>query len=123
MRTRGPTRWPRTGSVSRRTPSSSSSAVACPSQVMAIREAVAVAATLIAALNAVLPPLVAALRLPFTLALGFVAALVLDPIILLLASKIDPHSFKVDGFGWALLASLVIGVVSLVLEVIVGVDN
>ena len=67
--------------------------------------------------NAVVnPPLVAALRLPFTLALGFVAALVLDPIILLLASKIDPHSFKVDGFGWALLASLVIGVVSLVLQ-------
>src|SRR2546423_7504396 len=83
----------------------------------------AVAAALIAALNAVLPPLVAALRLPFTPPLGFVAALVLDPLILLLASQIDPHSFEVDGFGWALLASLVIAVVSLVLEVIVGVDN
>jgi uncharacterized membrane protein YvlD (DUF360 family) len=83
----------------------------------------AVAAAVIAALNAVLPPLVAALRLPFTLALGFVAALVLDPVILLLASALDPHTFDVGGFGWALLASLVIAAVSLALEVIVGVDD
>src|SRR5438445_13182537 len=34
-----------------------------------------VAAALIAALNAVLPPIVAALRLPFTLALGFLVIL------------------------------------------------
>ncbi len=83
----------------------------------------AVAAVLIAALNAVLPPIVAALRLPFTLALGFLAALVLDPLILLLASSVDPKSFKVDGFGWALLASFVIAIVSLILEVIIGVDD
>jgi uncharacterized membrane protein YvlD (DUF360 family) len=83
----------------------------------------AVAAVLIAALNAVLPPLVAALRLPFTLALGFVAALVLDPIILILASEIDPQTFKVDGFGWALVASFVIALVSMALEAILGVDD
>ena len=61
-----------------------------------------IAAALIAILNAVLPPIIAALRLPFTLALGFVLVLVLDAVVLLLASKIDPNSIKVDSFGWAL---------------------
>ena len=82
-----------------------------------------VAAALIALLNAALPPLVAALRLPFTLALGFVAALILDPLILLLASQIDPNSIKVDSFGWALLAALVIAAATVVLEVILGAND
>lgn len=82
-----------------------------------------IAAGLIALLNAVLPPLVAALRLPFTLALGFVAVLILDPVMLLLASTIDPSSIKVDSFGWALLAALLIAAVTVVLEVILGVND
>ena len=61
-----------------------------------------VAAALIAILNAVLPPVIAALRLPFTLALSFVLVLVLDAVMLLLASQIDPNSIQVDSFGWAL---------------------
>ena len=81
------------------------------------------AAVLIAALNAVLPPVVAALRLPFTLALGFVLVLVLDAVILLLASHISSRTIRVDSFGWALLASLVIAAAMLVLEVIFGVND
>ncbi|MBV9365189.1 MAG: phage holin family protein, partial [Solirubrobacterales bacterium] len=60
------------------------------------RDALA-AAVVIAALNAVLPPLVAALRLPFTLALGFVIVLVLDAVILLLVSHITSRTIRVDG--------------------------
>src|SRR5262249_54065399 len=44
-----------------------------------------VAAAVIAVLNALLPPIVAALRLPFTLLLGFVLVLCLDALILVLA--------------------------------------
>ena len=51
------------------------------------------------------PPLVAALRLPFTLALGFVLMLCLDALILLLASHVDSTSIKVDSFGSARLCS------------------
>jgi len=40
----------------------------------------------------------AALRLPFTPALGFVLVLVLDALILVLASHIDSTSIKVDSF-------------------------
>jgi uncharacterized membrane protein YvlD (DUF360 family) len=78
------------------------------------------AAVLIAALNAVLPPVVAALRLPFTLALGFVIVLVLDALMLLLASHITTRTIRVDSFWWALLASVVIAAMMLVLEVIFG---
>jgi uncharacterized membrane protein YvlD (DUF360 family) len=83
----------------------------------------AVAALLIAALNAVLPPLVAALRLPFTLALGFVLVLLLDAAMLLLASHIDSSSIKVDSFGAALLAAVVISAVIVILMVILGIGD
>ena len=81
------------------------------------------AAVLISAMNAVLPPIVAALRLPFTLALGFVIILLLDAAMLLLASKIDSQSISVDSFGWALLAALVIAAVMIVLDVAFGVND
>ena len=44
-----------------------------------------VVAAVIAVLNAVLPPLVAALRLPFTLVLGFLLVLLVDALALVLA--------------------------------------
>jgi uncharacterized membrane protein YvlD (DUF360 family) len=90
--------------------------------VGSFRDALA-AAVVIAALNAVLPPVVAALRLPFTLALGFVIVLVLDALILLLVSHIASRSLRVSSFGWALVAALVISAAMLVLEVIFGVND
>ncbi len=81
------------------------------------------AAVLIAALNALLPPVIAALRLPFTLALGFVLVLVLDAVMLLIASHITTRTIRVDSFGWALVASVVISASTLVLEVIFGAND
>ena len=60
--------------------------------------AVAVAA-IVGVLNAVLPPLVAALRLPFTVAIGFLLALALDAAILMLAADIVPELLRVDGLA------------------------
>ena len=81
------------------------------------------AAVLIAALNAVLPPVIAALRLPFTLALGFLLVLVLDALMLVLASHITTRTIRVDSFGWALVASVVISASMIVLEVIFGAND
>ena len=81
------------------------------------------AAAGIAALNAVLPPLVAALRLPFTLALGFVTVLALDAVILLIVPHITGRRIVVDSFGAALLAALVIAAATIALDVILGVDD
>jgi uncharacterized membrane protein YvlD (DUF360 family) len=81
------------------------------------------AAALIGVLNALLPPVVAALRLPFTLVLGFFAILAVDAGILLLVSDIASADFKVDSFGSALVAALVMSATSMVLQVILGVND
>ncbi len=81
------------------------------------------AAALIAVLNAILPPLVAALRLPFMLIIGFLAVLIVDALILLLVSHLGPNDFKVNSFAWALLAALVMAAASMVLQVFLGVDD
>ena len=51
-------------------------------------------AAIVGILNAVLPPLVAALRLPFTVAIGFLLALALDAAILLAAAEIVPDLLR-----------------------------
>jgi uncharacterized membrane protein YvlD (DUF360 family) len=86
------------------------------------RGALAVAAV-VAVINALLPPLLAALRLPFMLALGFVLVLALDALALKLASDLLENTFTVDSFWWALLAALVVSAVSVVLEVIFGTND
>ena len=80
-------------------------------------------AALIGILNAVLPPLLAALRLPFMLVVGFLLVLVADALMLQLAEVADRRQVRVDSFGDALLASLVIAAVTMVLEVILGTND
>ncbi len=80
-------------------------------------------AAIIAALNAVIPPVLAALRLPFMLVLGFLLVLVADAAILLAAARIASGAFEVDNFGWALLAALAVAAVSLVLAVVLDLDD
>jgi len=80
-------------------------------------------ALLVAALNALLLPVLAALRLPFTLVLGFLVVLVADAAMLWLASDVLDGGFDVDSFWWALLAALVASAVSLALEVVFGAND
>ena len=80
-------------------------------------------AAVVAAFNAVLPPLVAALRLPFTLALGFVLVLLVDALAIVLADDLLPRFGEVDSFGSALLAALVISATTMVLQVILGTND
>src|SRR5215211_7174462 len=81
------------------------------------------AAAALAVLNAVLPPVLAALRLPFMVAIGFVLVLVADALLLQLASELLPDAIRVDSFGDALLAALVMAAVSLVLQIVLGTDD
>ena len=82
-------------------------------------------AAIVAALNAVIPPVLAALRLPLTLVLGFLLVLIADAVILLVAADLNVTDgvLTVDNFGWALLASLVVAAVSVVLAVLLGSDD
>jgi uncharacterized membrane protein YvlD (DUF360 family) len=82
-----------------------------------------VVAAVIAAINAVVPPLVAALRLPFTLVAGFLLVLFADAAALVAADDLVPSFLTVDSWGDALLASLVIAAVSIVVEVLAGTND
>ena len=81
------------------------------------------AAALIALLNALLPPFIAALRLPYTVALGFLLVLFGDAAILLLAARVSENTFSVDSFLAALFASLIIAAVTVALEVALGTND
>ena len=82
-----------------------------------------IVAAIVAALNAVIPPVIAALRLPLTLVLGFLLVLVADALILLFAAEVAENALSVDNFGWALLAGFVVAAVSVVLAVLLGSDD
>src|SRR5215212_1626441 len=80
-------------------------------------------AAVLAILNAVLPPILAALRLPFMLVTGFLLVLVADALLLLLAGHVLSDDVHVGGFGDALLASLLIAAVSMALQVLLGTND
>ena len=84
--------------------------------------AFAVAAA-IALLNAVVPPALAALRLPFMLLTGFLLVLAADALLLQIASDVLPDDVQVGSFGDALLAALVMSAASVVLETLLGTND
>ena len=77
----------------------------------------------IAALNAFLAPLVAALRLPFSVALDFVFSLVLSALLLQFAASALPGVIRIDTLGWAFAAALVISAVHTVIAVVLGIND
>jgi uncharacterized membrane protein YvlD (DUF360 family) len=80
-------------------------------------------AAIVAVVNAVLPPIVAALRLPLQLVACFLLVLVIDAWALLLASDVSDNAIQVDSFWWALLTALLAAAVTIVLEVIFGTND
>jgi uncharacterized membrane protein YvlD (DUF360 family) len=81
-----------------------------------------VVAVVIGAVNAVVPPLFAAVRLPLTLVLGFVLTLLLNAVVLQLADALL-DDFDIDDFGWALLAAIAMTTVAVVLEVLFSAND
>src|SRR5215204_6263623 len=84
--------------------------------------AFAVAAA-IALLNALVPPVLAALRLPFMLVAGFLLVLAADALMLQVASDLLPDDVQVGSFGDALLAAVVMSAASVVLETLLGTND
>src|SRR5262245_49978985 len=81
------------------------------------------AAAVIAILNSILPPLVAAVRLPFMLLLGFLVVLVLDALMLLAADRITDGDLEIDSFWSALLVALIASGVGVALDVLFGTND
>jgi uncharacterized membrane protein YvlD (DUF360 family) len=81
------------------------------------------AAAVIAALNAVIPPLLAALRLPLMLLTGLVLILFADALMLLAADRITDHDLQIDSFWSALGVAFVASAVTVVLDVVLGTND
>jgi uncharacterized membrane protein YvlD (DUF360 family) len=80
-------------------------------------------AAVIAVINAVLPPMIAALRLPFTLVAGFLLVLAADALALRLAHDLLPEYITVASFGDALLGALIMSALTIALEVVLGTND
>lgn len=70
-----------------------------------------VTAVVLGIINAVVKPVLILLSLPITILTLGLFTLVIDALLILLTSAIVP-GFKVDGFLWALLFSLVLSIVN-----------
>jgi uncharacterized membrane protein YvlD (DUF360 family) len=80
-------------------------------------------ALLLAVLNATVPPLIAALRLPFTVATAFLLVLLADAAMLLLVDRVTDNAISVDGLWWALVGSLVASAITTAVDVALGSDD
>jgi uncharacterized membrane protein YvlD (DUF360 family) len=81
------------------------------------------AALVIGVLNALLAPLVAAIRLPYTVATSFLLLLALNAVLLQAADALSDNAISVGGYGSALIAALVISAISTALSVVAGTDD
>jgi uncharacterized membrane protein YvlD (DUF360 family) len=82
-----------------------------------------VVAAIVAVLNAILPPVIAALRLPFTVGIGFLLILALDAAMLLLAADIAPDQLHVADFWDALAVAILAAAISMAIGAVMGIDD
>ena len=80
-------------------------------------------ALLIAVLNAIIPPLIAAVRLPYTVALTFLLVLFANAAALLIVDGITERAISVDGMLSALVATIVISAITTLFSIVVGSDD
>jgi len=80
-------------------------------------------AALIAILNALVPPVIAALRLPFTLITSFLLILFLDAVMLRIASEAFPGAMHISNLGRALVVSLLAAAAAMVITILAGMDD
>jgi uncharacterized membrane protein YvlD (DUF360 family) len=82
-----------------------------------------VAAAVIGVLNAILPPVIAALRLPLMLVVGLLLVLIADAAMLLAADNVTNGGLAINSFWSALGVAFVASAVSVVLDVIFGTND
>ncbi len=81
------------------------------------------AAAAIGVLNAIVPPLLAALRLPFVLLTGLVLILIADALMLLAADSLTDGDLQIDSFWSALGVAFVASAVTVVFDVVLGTND
>jgi putative membrane protein len=75
-----------------------------------------IVAVILAILNGILKPILVILTIPITILTLGLFLLVINAVIILLASSLVP-GFYVDGFWWALLFSIILSIISYLLGI------
>jgi putative membrane protein len=79
-------------------------------------------AVVLAFLNAIVKPILTILTIPITILTMGLFLLAINAIIIIFAEKLVP-GFRVEGFGWAMLFSLILSLFTGILNMIFGVNN
>jgi putative membrane protein len=79
-------------------------------------------AIVLAFLNAIVKPILTILTIPITILTMGLFLLAINAIIIIFAEKLVP-GFRVEGFGWAMLFSLILSLFTGILNMIFGVNN
>jgi putative membrane protein len=83
----------------------------------------AVLALIIAVVNAIIKPVIMVLGCPFILLSLGILIPIINGLMLMLSASIAGDRMTVDGLGWAILGGLLMGLVSMVLEGLFGLDD
>ncbi len=73
--------------------------------------------------NALLKPLLILLTCPAVLLTLGLFVLVINGILLLVTASFVPSRLQIDGIGWAIIGGIVMGIISMVLEAVLGVND
>ncbi len=79
-------------------------------------------AVVLAFLNAIVKPILTILTIPITILTLGLFLLVINALIIIFAEKLV-HGFRVEGFGWAILFSLVLSLFTGILNMLFGVND
>ena len=73
--------------------------------------------------NALLKPIIVIMSCPLIILTLGLFAIVINGIMLLITAAIAGNRFTIDGFWWAVLGGLIVGIISSVLESALGVND
>ena len=79
-------------------------------------------AIVLAFLNTIVKPILTILTIPITILTMGLFLLVINALIIIFAEKLVP-GFRVEGFGWAILFSLILSLMTGILNMIFGVNS
>jgi putative membrane protein len=73
--------------------------------------------------NALLKPLLILLTCPAVILTLGLFLLVINGIMLLVTASLIPARLQIDGFGWAVLGGIVMGIIGIILESVLGIRD
>jgi putative membrane protein len=73
--------------------------------------------------NGIVKPIVTLLTCPLVLLTLGLFILVINGLMLLLTAALIPDRLTIDGFGWAIIGGIIMGIVGVVLESALGLNN